>query len=58
MKQRTPTHDDKTPRGGRDEDDLVDCFVTGQKIPRSEARLVRLGPGAKVWLPKDCCRPG
>jgi hypothetical protein len=38
--------------------DLVDCFLTGEKIPRSQARLVRLGPRTKVWLPKDCCRPG
>jgi hypothetical protein len=58
MKQRPRTPKISSNDDAEAQSDLVDCFLTGQKILRSQARLVRLGPGAKVWLPKDCCRPG
>ena len=58
MKRRPSMHDLKSLPDLNDTDDLVDCFLTGKKIPRAEAKLVRLGPGTKVWLPKECCRPG
>ena len=58
MKQRPPIHEISNSPDGNADHDLVDCFLTGKRIPRSEAKLVRLGPGTKVWLPKECCRPG
>ena len=58
MKQGPPISGNSSAQNLPDEVELVDCFLTGNKIPRTDARLVRLGPGSKVWLPKDCCRPG
>jgi len=58
MKHATPTLENSGTQHLPDEVDLVDCFLTGKKIPKKDARLVRIGPGSKVWLPKDCCRPG
>ena len=50
--------DVKSPPPSKADEDFVECFITGGQLLRKEARLVKLGPGRIVWLPKECCRPG
>ena len=34
---------------------LVTCFMSGRTVPRSEAVLVKLGPGQRVWMLPEFC---
>jgi|GEM_PF-3388198 len=31
-------------------EELVECFVSGERVPRSEAVQVRIGPRHRVWM--------
>lgn len=31
-------------------DDCVTCFVSGERVPKSMAVLVKIGPGQRVWM--------
>ena len=33
--------------------DLVTCFLSGARLNKSEAVLVRLGPGKVMWMAKE-----
>ena len=36
-------------------EELVTCFMSGQTVPRSQAVLVKIGPGQRVWMLPDYC---
>ncbi|PIE16293.1 MAG: hypothetical protein CSA66_07560 [Proteobacteria bacterium] len=40
------------------DDELVVCFVSGRRVPKRAAVLVRIGPGHKVWMLPEFCGDG
>ncbi len=38
------------------EAEMVVDHLTGKPLPRKDAVEIRLGPGLKIWIPRECCR--
>ncbi len=56
---KKPLEDHRGERGTRiKEAEVVTCHFSGEEVPKSEAVLVRLAPGLKVWMLRRYCRDG
>jgi len=38
--------------------EMVTCFLSGARIPKTRAVLARLGPGRVMWMAKDLTSQG
>lgn len=41
-----------------DDDNHVTCFLSGERVPKERAVLVRIGPGRTMWMSKDLTSQG
>ncbi len=56
---KKPLEDHRGERNARTrEPELVTCHFSGEEVPKSEAVLVRLAAGLKVWMLRRYCRDG